>query len=556
MVTNTQYNQFGQITQINLGNNLINTYGYYGTGGAYDTTGTGYYGKLYEIKTFQQGQTPVQDVQHAWDAAGNLVQRTDVVQNQIEQFGYDFLDRLTSVSGPYSQTYTYNQIGNITSMNGTSYSYGSRPHAVTAVGSASYTYDANGNMTNRNGQSITWNIENQVAAVGSSTFIYDAGGSRVKKTENGQTVIYVNKYYEKNITTGEVTTYYYLGGKMVAQRKNTTLQYMHQDHLTGTSLVTNADGSQNSAIKYLPFGATLSGSVPTDIKFTGQRLDSTGLYYYGARYYDATIGRFISPDPTISHPANSQAFNRYSYCINNPLKYIDPSGLKEEDWYDPFWDKDPPPDYSPPSSYGFWLFSAGSNQMPPKPGEEPSQDYLNLLNWVNGQIAKSPYESNSWTIIHGRPMANDGHSFNDQVQEIIDFLKYTDHKDINIRGFSQGASAVSQALYNIAQAYLSGKPIIPYTDLCRKTGSIQLIEPYTKPLWTGWDPNSLNYLPYYVDKYISPNISMLNIYNEKSWIQGKKLDGWGENRTLVLNISNDTHGACIKPENLVTDKLK
>jgi len=51
-------------------------------------------------------------------------------------------------------------------------------------------------------------------------------------------------------------------------------------------------------IKYFPFGATCStsGTVPTDKKFTGQRLDETGLYYYGGRYYDPTIGRFISAD--------------------------------------------------------------------------------------------------------------------------------------------------------------------------------------------------------------------------------------------------------------------
>jgi RHS repeat-associated protein len=66
--------------------------------------------------------------------------------------------------------------------------------------------------------------------------------------------------------------------------------------------------------------------VPTDKLFTGQRLDATGLYYYNARYYDATIGRFISPDSIIPHPYNPQSFNRYSYCLNNPLKYIDPSG--------------------------------------------------------------------------------------------------------------------------------------------------------------------------------------------------------------------------------------
>ena len=66
--------------------------------------------------------------------------------------------------------------------------------------------------------------------------------------------------------------------------------------------------------------------MPTDKKFTGQRLDGTGLYYYNARYYDPTIGRFISTDTVIPDPTNPQAFNRYSYCLNNPLKYIDPSG--------------------------------------------------------------------------------------------------------------------------------------------------------------------------------------------------------------------------------------
>jgi RHS repeat-associated protein len=69
-----------------------------------------------------------------------------------------------------------------------------------------------------------------------------------------------------------------------------------------------------------------SGTVPTDKKFTGQRLDGTGLYYYGARYYDANIGRFISADTIVPNPANPQCFNRYSYCLNNPLKYTDPTG--------------------------------------------------------------------------------------------------------------------------------------------------------------------------------------------------------------------------------------
>jgi RHS repeat-associated protein len=69
-----------------------------------------------------------------------------------------------------------------------------------------------------------------------------------------------------------------------------------------------------------------TGTSPTDKKFTGQRLDNTGLYYYNARYYDPSIGRFISADTIVPNPANPQSLNRYSYCRNNPLKYIDSEG--------------------------------------------------------------------------------------------------------------------------------------------------------------------------------------------------------------------------------------
>ncbi|MFC1699973.1 RHS repeat-associated core domain-containing protein, partial [Candidatus Omnitrophota bacterium] len=67
-------------------------------------------------------------------------------------------------------------------------------------------------------------------------------------------------------------------------------------------------------------------------RFTGQLFDSTSnLYYYGARYYDPEIGRFITADPTIQHPNDPQDFNRYAYCRNNPLRYTDPTGYG-------FWD--------------------------------------------------------------------------------------------------------------------------------------------------------------------------------------------------------------------------
>jgi RHS repeat-associated protein len=208
----------------------------------------------------------------------------------------------------------------------------SHVHAVTGAGSTTYAYDANGNMITRGDQSLTWDYDNHPTSVSDNsttiaTFVYDGDGNRVLKTEGGETILYVSQYYEVNVTTEKETCYYYLGGKLVAKSDNGAISYIHQDSLSSTSLMTDASGTQiDTTMKYLPFGGTLSGSVPTDKLFTGQRLDSTGLYYYGARNYDPTIGRFISPDIIVPNPFNPQSLNRYSYCLNNPLKYIDPSG--------------------------------------------------------------------------------------------------------------------------------------------------------------------------------------------------------------------------------------
>ncbi len=83
---------------------------------------------------------------------------------------------------------------------------------------------------------------------------------------------------------------------------------------------------------YYPFGTvrTASGTLPTDYTFTGQKLDaSSNLLYYGARYYAADLGRFTQPDSLIPDPYNPQSLNRYSYVLNNPMRYTDPTGHEE-----------------------------------------------------------------------------------------------------------------------------------------------------------------------------------------------------------------------------------
>lgn len=116
----------------------------------------------------------------------------------------------------------------------------------------------------------------------------------------------------------------YIGGKRVAMRTSAGVTYLHSDHLGSTSVTS---GAQPSSQTYYPYGAVRSGTLPTDYTFTGQRADaSDGLMYYGARYYDAGLGRFTQPDTLVPNPLNPQDLNRYAYVRNNPVKYTDPTG--------------------------------------------------------------------------------------------------------------------------------------------------------------------------------------------------------------------------------------
>ena len=104
------------------------------------------------------------------------------------------------------------------------------------------------------------------------------------------------------------------------------LSYLFGDHLGSTS-VSYQPGSSPTYQRYRPFGAVRGGSLAsTDIGYTGQRLDDTGLMYYQSRYYDPVIGRFTQADTIVPNPTDPQDYNRYTYVRNNPVMYTDPSG--------------------------------------------------------------------------------------------------------------------------------------------------------------------------------------------------------------------------------------
>jgi len=211
----------------------------------------------------------------------------------------------------------------------------------TAPANQKYWYDANGNVTRRiNGSqdvTLTYDAENRLTGVSggaSANFVYNGDGQRVKQKVGATTTVFIGNYYEQ--TGSNVTKYYYANGQRVAMRTAAGVTYVHTDHLGSTSVTS---GAQPGNTQYFPYGATRSGTVSTTYRFTGQRLDdSTGLYYYGARYYDAALGRFIQPDTIVPNPGNPQDLNRYTYARNNPLRFVDPSGYDPLDqaWRDEF----------------------------------------------------------------------------------------------------------------------------------------------------------------------------------------------------------------------------
>jgi len=109
--------------------------------------------------------------------------------------------------------------------------------------------------------------------------------------------------------------------------------FYHNDHLGGTHVITDMGtqqtGQRTELIEYDPWGVVSRSEGNSDAtrRFTGQKLDpETALMYYGGRYYDPVLGRFVSPDPFVPAQGNPQSLNRYAYALNNPVRFVDPSG--------------------------------------------------------------------------------------------------------------------------------------------------------------------------------------------------------------------------------------
>jgi RHS repeat-associated protein len=140
-----------------------------------------------------------------------------------------------------------------------------------------------------------------------------------------------------NPPSGQVWRFYYFAGSQrVAVRVQgdpnpaaNGLFYTLGDHLGSTSLVADSAGGKVSETRYMPWGETrhTSGYQPSDYMYTGQRAEAgIGLYYYNARWYDPSLGRFAQADIIVPNLYSVYSYDRYSYVSNNPIHYVDPSG--------------------------------------------------------------------------------------------------------------------------------------------------------------------------------------------------------------------------------------
>ncbi len=359
----------GNITEFKLGNGAKTTR-------AHDAAT----GRLTRILTQSTAKTPsitYQDAHYRFDLLGNITQRRRGA-TLTEDFVYDTLNRVTTTTTTIGAAittagFTYDAKGNILTKTGVgSYTYGlvgascavgsvAGPHAVSAISgtkTAAYCYDANGNMTSGDGRTITYTAFDKPAAIHRGTtsvrFVYGPDRVRFKREDISSTGTTTTHYiagraFERIIAPGGAQTdKHYIGDFAVVTHAGVgetavaTTDYLHRDHLGSVEAISDEMGTLVEELSFDSWGRRRQGNwqpmtdaaiyafdtTLTTRGYTGhEQLDPVGLVHMNGRVYDPTIGRFLSADPHVQAPGNLQNWNRYSYVMNNPLSYTDPTGF-------------------------------------------------------------------------------------------------------------------------------------------------------------------------------------------------------------------------------------
>lgn len=346
------YNADGNLTQESLGNGLVTDRAY-----VPET------GRVAWIRT--QRENPLSQVQSEeffFDPLGNLTRRTDYwakiteQQSLDESYTYDDLNRLRAAG---AQSFSYDAFGNLTGKNGQVQEYGFgtggdvRPHALRSVnGGPDYAYDANGNLTAGGGRSLAWNAANLPTAIArgsvAAEWEYDCDNARIlfRQTDGSDTTttLYAAGGLFEHITKPDASVehrFYVMtpAGRSVVHVQapggsGARTRWLHADHLGSVTAISDENGYCVERVSFEAWGGKRALYDPlaenpqsTTRGFTGhEMLDALGLVHMNGRIYDPGTARFLSPDPFVQFPDFSQSYNRYSYVLNNPLSFTDPTG--------------------------------------------------------------------------------------------------------------------------------------------------------------------------------------------------------------------------------------
>ena len=361
----------GNVTDVRYANGVKQTRGFKSSNG------------YIEAMSLTKGTTLLDNQAFKFDAVGNLEERSHnyglggTTHDFCERFSNDSLYRLDTArtttgtttcsnSGGIFKNYDYDRLGNITYKQGVGYyTYDSAKKnrlAKITTGpngsgstvydfSTSNSYDNRGNVLKDASRTFTYASYDKPTLITkggiNSHLEYDANRNlylRKDVRSDGVTEsLYVKGLYERIKGSNGITEHkYYVGNVVVTDRSNGTYDtfYLHKDHLGSTTTITNASGSVVQHINYDAWGKQnrfhTSGSLislleqqsPAESKgYTGHKeLSGLDIIHMNGRIYDPTLGRFVQADPFIQFPNNSQSYNRYSYVLNNPMSFTDPTG--------------------------------------------------------------------------------------------------------------------------------------------------------------------------------------------------------------------------------------